>query len=330
MTSISYTVAERNPRQAIPICLIAGIFTPIKNSLHSGITVLYGSGYGVEERNKGLINLNTYPELNDRRKPAIVYLIEALAASIKSGFIRSTMERPTMSNAKQFTADFHGHALNIIDHNDQPYVSAKQIIEAIGLNWGTQYKKLHNNTERWGIVKMTIPSVSGTQSTICLPLRKLSGWLMTIQPNKVSAELRPRIIQFQNECDDVLAAHWENLHATVPANTPQLTQQGAMALSPFNTSELDQDTLQAITDMIAQHRQTGEAITITVALNQGEPVHIKALKGEVTAFQNTDLKAFIAHYQKHMEIGFDKVDALNTFLRAGSFISEAAGKRAQP
>ncbi len=50
------------------------------------------------------------------------------------------------------------------------------------------------------------------QEAVCLPLRKLSGWLSTISPNKVKAELRETIIQYQNECDDVLWAHWSKEH----------------------------------------------------------------------------------------------------------------------
>lgn len=43
---------------------------------------------------------------------------------------------------------------------------------------------------------------------VCLPLRKLAGWLQTISPNKVKPEIRDRVIQYQNECDDVLYDYW--------------------------------------------------------------------------------------------------------------------------
>lgn len=223
---------------------------------------------------------------------------------------------------QQLTAEFHGTSLNIIPHNNHPYVSAKQISEAIGIKWVGQYTKLNNNPERWGIKKILIPSISGNQETICLPLRKLSGWLMTIQPNKVSPELRPRIIQFQNECDDVLADHWEQQQQPAQAAnaTPLLEQTGAMALSPVKLNHAEQDILQTIAGHLAAHSHTDEAVTITVALQQSEKAVVKALIGELTVFQNTDLKPFITHYNNTVKLSTDKYDALNTLLRAGSFI----------
>ncbi|ECY3274018.1 hypothetical protein AU586_24820, partial [Salmonella enterica subsp. enterica serovar Abony] len=34
------------------------------------------------------------------------------------------------------------------------------------------------------------------------------GWLQTISPNKVKPEIRGKVIQYQNECDDVLYGYW--------------------------------------------------------------------------------------------------------------------------
>lgn len=43
---------------------------------------------------------------------------------------------------------------------------------------------------------------------ICLQLRKLSAWMLTIYPNKVKPEIRGNVIRFQDECDDVLYQYW--------------------------------------------------------------------------------------------------------------------------
>ncbi|EDY2189047.1 hypothetical protein GTE45_005713, partial [Salmonella enterica subsp. enterica] len=34
------------------------------------------------------------------------------------------------------------------------------------------------------------------------------GWLQTISPNKVKPEIRDKVIQYQDECDDVLYDYW--------------------------------------------------------------------------------------------------------------------------
>ena len=59
------------------------------------------------------------------------------------------------------------------------------------------------------MVEMTTTGKDGKQyKMICLPLKKLFGWLMTISPNKVKAELRNTITRYQEECDEVLWQYW--------------------------------------------------------------------------------------------------------------------------
>lgn len=114
---------------------------------------------------------------------------------------------------------FHGANLLVIEHQNQPFTPMKTIVEGMGLTWQSQLAKLNSNPERWGITKIVIPNrtadsraenhtAAPSQEMVCLPLRKLFGWLQTISPNKVRKEIRERIIQFQNECDDVLWQHW--------------------------------------------------------------------------------------------------------------------------
>lgn len=75
----------------------------------------------------------------------------------------------TAASDRQLTVEFHGTTLNLVEHNQQPFVSAKQISEAIGLDWPAQYSKLNKNRTRWGIAKIAMASTSGKQSTICIP-----------------------------------------------------------------------------------------------------------------------------------------------------------------
>lgn len=102
---------------------------------------------------------------------------------------------------------FYGAHLYIVNHNGEPYTPMKPIVEGMGMAWQTQHRKL---TERFkkGITEMVIPSAGGAQSMLCLSLRKLNGWLQTISPNKVRPEIRDKVIQYQEECDDVLYEYW--------------------------------------------------------------------------------------------------------------------------
>ncbi|HEK2941649.1 TPA: hypothetical protein SMU31_003339 [Proteus mirabilis] len=105
------------------------------------------------------------------------------------------------------TVPFYDNELYVVEHNNEPYVPMKPIIEGMGLNWASQFTKLKKRFSK-GIVEIAIPSKSGEQSMICLQLRKLSAWMLTIYPNKVKSEIRDKVIQFQEECDDVLYRYW--------------------------------------------------------------------------------------------------------------------------
>lgn len=110
------------------------------------------------------------------------------------------------------SVSFYDDELIVINHNGEPYVPMKPIVENIGLTWKSQYRKVISNKDRWGVVKMTIPTKGGLQEAICLPLRKIFGWLATISPNKVKPENQDKVIRYQNECDNVLWRHWTGKH----------------------------------------------------------------------------------------------------------------------
>ena len=120
-------------------------------------------------------------------------------------------------SAQLIPVPFRGTTLFVIDREGQPFTPMKPIVEGMGMDWASQFTKLKSNEKRWGIAIITIPSEGGNQLAICMPLRKLPGWLMTIHPNKVKPEIRDTIIAYQNECDDVLWQYWNEGMAINPA-----------------------------------------------------------------------------------------------------------------
>jgi len=110
----------------------------------------------------------------------------------------------------------------------------KPIVEGIGLAWQTQQRKLSEKSKRFCITKMVIqlPNDLQRREVICIPLRKLFGWLCTISPNKVKPELKETIIRYQNECDEVLYQHWSQ------RNQPQPIDQ-TLHLNDMTAAERD-------------------------------------------------------------------------------------------
>lgn len=114
----------------------------------------------------------------------------------------------------QIKVPFHGSNLFIVDHNGEPYTPMKSIVEGMGMSWQGQHEKIKSNPERWGIKVILIPSFVRNNAMTCLPLRKLFGWLQTLQPNRIREDIRDKVIQYQNECDDVLWKYWTKQHET--------------------------------------------------------------------------------------------------------------------
>ena len=112
-----------------------------------------------------------------------------------------------MNTISTINVPFHGNNLCIVTHNGEPYVPMRPIVEGMGLAWQSQLEKLKKRFSK-GVTEIVIPSKGGDQSMICLALRKLAGWLHTISPNKVKPEIRNKVIQYQEECDDVLYEYW--------------------------------------------------------------------------------------------------------------------------
>lgn len=131
--------------------------------------------------------------------------------------------------AKLLPVAFHGDTLSLVEHNGEPFAAIKPICDAIGMDWKSQHRKLTSDGFRWNCGEIAIVAADGkTRSMVCLPMRKLSGWLASISAAKVKPEIRDKLIAYQDECDDALWRYWTEGHASrdgVPA-------QGRLNLLP--------------------------------------------------------------------------------------------------
>jgi hypothetical protein len=150
------------------------------------------------------------------------------AATFEASNLSVTTKEPTMNSLatadRTINVPFHGAHLYIVNHNGEPYTPMKPIVEGMGLDWKSQFRKL-NQRFKTCVVEMTIQLPGDTQrrSITCLALRKLAGWLSTISPNKVRPEIRDKVIQYQEECDDVLYEYWTKGQVINPRKTVKTT-----------------------------------------------------------------------------------------------------------
>ncbi|EEW7436249.1 phage antirepressor Ant [Escherichia coli] len=89
------------------------------------------------------------------------------------------------------------------------YVAMKPIVENLGMSWGTQQQKLMKQVDKFNCIHMNMVAADGKlRKLLCLPLKKLNGWLFSINPEKVRADIRDKLIQYQEECFTVLHDYW--------------------------------------------------------------------------------------------------------------------------
>lgn len=97
------------------------------------------------------------------------------------------------------------------------YVAMKPVVENLGMSWSTQQTKLMKQLEKFNCVHMNMVAADGKlRKLLCLPLKKLNGWLFSINPEKVRADIRDKLIQYQEECFTVLHDYWTKGKAENP------------------------------------------------------------------------------------------------------------------
>ncbi|HGG6603198.1 TPA: phage antirepressor N-terminal domain-containing protein [Salmonella enterica subsp. enterica serovar Warragul] len=97
------------------------------------------------------------------------------------------------------------------------YVAMRQIVENIGIDWTGQSVKLRKMKEKFNCRDISMVAADGKlRKLLCIPLKKLNGWLFSINPEKVRADIRDKLIQYQEECFTVLHDYWTKGKAENP------------------------------------------------------------------------------------------------------------------
>lgn len=157
-------------------------------------------------------------------------------------------------NTQVQTVPFNGQSVTAIEKNGKWYVAMKPICENIGLDWEAQRQKIKRNhvlNSVACIIKVTAEDSKNYEMT-CLPLGFLSGWLLSVEVNKVKPEIRDTLIQYQLECYDVLFKHFmPEIHQAADRMTESKHGQGEL----FQKTTADERTplRQAIDALVGKY-----------------------------------------------------------------------------
>ncbi|EPY9585730.1 TPA: phage antirepressor N-terminal domain-containing protein [Proteus mirabilis] len=114
-----------------------------------------------------------------------------------------------MTSISTINVPFHGDNLYLVNYEGQPFVAMRPFIEGMGLDWSSQYTKIKQRFRTCVVnITMQLPCDNQRRSVVCLALKKLTGWLHTININKVRPEIRDKVQAYQDRSDDVLYEYW--------------------------------------------------------------------------------------------------------------------------
>ncbi|WP_256856273.1 phage antirepressor N-terminal domain-containing protein [Rodentibacter genomosp. 2] len=107
------------------------------------------------------------------------------------------------------TISFYGSDLITLKVENVIYTAVRPIVEAIGLDWAGQTVKLNKNKDKFNCCDISTVGADGKiRKMLCMPLKKLNGWLFSINPEKVRSDLKEKVIRYQEECFEALYNYW--------------------------------------------------------------------------------------------------------------------------
>lgn len=118
---------------------------------------------------------------------------------------------------------FNGDDVLCADFNGRPHVVLKPALEAIGLDYPTQRRKLA--AKSWAVEGL-VPSTGAdgkTYEMVTVDLRTFLMLLATVDERRVAAAVRPALIAYQSQVADVIEAHFTKIHHAEDSEPRTLT-----------------------------------------------------------------------------------------------------------
>ncbi len=218
-----------------------------------------------------------------------------------------------MGNGNITTVEFNGHQLETFQQDGEEWVSVVSICSGMGLHIQAQQRKLLKKKKKFNpILKDVIGQDGKKREAYCIPVKKVPGWLFTIDPERVKPEVKPAVELYQEKCFDVLYDYWHEKNRQDErelSGTPtdrlcrgvEPKQQPLPALNPqpnlpmqHKLISINPNTGEVITHeysgkiLVIPHETARNAVNDHIA--HGEKLQ-KHVNGMVTAFQDLMLGA---------------------------------------
>lgn len=110
-----------------------------------------------------------------------------------------------------YEVPFHDETLIVLEDSlGDRFVALRPIVEALGLDWSAQYRRLNRHPVLSATVAMTttVAEDGRDREMVALPIELFHGWLFTIDASRVKPEAKDKLLAYQMECFDVLHSYF--------------------------------------------------------------------------------------------------------------------------
>ena len=148
------------------------------------------------------------------------------------------------------------------------FIVVKRVCKNLKLHYETQFKKLKSDPA-YDTKLIKVKTAGGMQEVFCIPLNQLNGWLYTINPNKVKAVAKEKLLAYKKECQEVLYNHFIQKATQPPTNCPAADNmstriagyKGQLALKKKQIEELRWRDL-SLEEELKHYKQGGKYILL--------------------------------------------------------------------
>lgn len=230
------------------------------------------------------------------------------------------------------TIEFYGDTLEIVDINGQPGVTARRLVENLGLDWSTQREKLQDPLFNCG----HMPSVGADgkqREMMVIPVDRLPAFLFSINPKKVREDLREKLARYRLECAGVLYNYWAKGYAVNPRQTPEGALKdysegvGAVHMNLLNTvldganSEEHRAAISEVLLEILREALMVEDIDLSNNLIRKRSGWVHMTRSQMTLVQTVESEAAIYFLKEGIP------DTVNGVIKAAEKIGEQVTRR---